>query len=216
MAFGVNHYDVLCLGLKEIYCDYTNMYIFSLPCFHVELISAALVPATMITVHLDRFALGLCAAFISESENSTDSTKKLRLDPSKLSDDSASESVLATEPRPPHSVSMEAEEVDNEGGGRGKAEENKSDNEEKSVTLVEEIWMEKKPGRPTERVKSNRIYVVEPARAGRLTCQDTRKVSPLSVTGSVILSPLLMPPVGEPFECDRLCNPLPTSHATCR
>lgn len=184
----------------------------------MELISAALVLATMIRKHLERFALGLCAAFISESENSTDSTKKLRLDPSKLSDDSTSALVPATEPHPPHYISMEAEEVDNEGGGRGKAEENKSDNEEKSVTLVEEIWMEKKPGRPTERVKSNRIYVVEPARAGRLTCQDTRKVSPWSVTGSGILFLPLMPPVGEPFECDRLCkcNPLPTSHVTCK
>lgn len=110
---------------------------------------------------------------------------------------------------------MEAEEVDNEGGGRGEAEENKSDNEERSVTLVEEIWMEKKPGRPTERVKSNRIYVVEPARAGRLTCQDTRKVSPWSVTGSGILFLPLMPPVGEPLSvtgpvCVILSPPLVT------
>ena len=50
------------------------------------------------------------------------------------------------------------------------------DNNEELAAVVEEIWMDKKPGRPTERVRSNRIYVVEPDRAGRLTCQDTRKV----------------------------------------
>lgn len=50
------------------------------------------------------------------------------------------------------------------------------ESDEKTVRLVEEIWVDKKPGRPSERIRSNRIYVVEPARAGRLTCQDTRKV----------------------------------------
>lgn len=45
--------------------------------------------------------------------------------------------------------------------------------------------MDKKPGRPSERVRSNRIYVIEPARAGRLTCQDTRKVGQIVDEGGL-------------------------------
>ncbi|XP_076437539.1 uncharacterized protein LOC143276781 [Babylonia areolata] len=49
------------------------------------------------------------------------------------------------------------------------------DSQDTDRQTVEEAKVEKKTGRPTERARS-RIYVVEPSHAGRLTCQDTRKV----------------------------------------
>jgi hypothetical protein len=65
-------------------------------------------------------------------------------------------------------------DADADDQAEGCGDDNNED-DDRSARLVEEIWMDKHPGRPTERVRSNRIYVVEP-KAGRLTCQDTRKV----------------------------------------
>ncbi|KAK7091532.1 microtubule-associated protein futsch-like [Littorina saxatilis] len=113
-----------------------------------------------------------------ESDNDvTVPSKKVHLEPSvslaQTSKDLSPKTAPTTElspaaAQPDDTVAMVTEE---KGGGAGATEE-----EDEASKLVEEIWMDKKPGRPTERVKSNRIYVVEPAHSGRLTCQDTRKV----------------------------------------
>lgn len=158
-------------------------------CVHVFFFTAVLLCCTSTRVFFSRHndqktSRKICfrcqCSLISESENGSHLTKKLHLDPGKLSNSSTSGTTHAAELRPAHCVSIEGEGVDHKDGNEG-GEEERSKEEEKSVILVEEIWMEKKPGRPTERVKSNRIYVVEPARAGRLTCQDTRKVSSLNL-----------------------------------
>ncbi|XP_041360720.1 uncharacterized protein LOC121376973 [Gigantopelta aegis] len=47
---------------------------------------------------------------------------------------------------------------------------------EKQVRIIEEIWVDKLPGKPVERVKSNRIYVMEAEGTGKLHCQDTKKL----------------------------------------
>ncbi|KAK6167641.1 hypothetical protein SNE40_021619 [Patella caerulea] len=47
----------------------------------------------------------------------------------------------------------------------------------KKVRVVEEIWVDKQPGRPTEKIKSNRTYVMKASANQKLECQDTKKVT---------------------------------------
>lgn len=51
---------------------------------------------------------------------------------------------------------------------------------EEEMLLVEEIWVNKQPGKPPEKVKSNRIYVVEPKTSKPFShCQDSKKINQL-------------------------------------
>ncbi|KAK3600105.1 hypothetical protein CHS0354_027024 [Potamilus streckersoni] len=46
-----------------------------------------------------------------------------------------------------------------------------------TVHTVEEIWVGKQPGRPVEKIKSNRIYVVDRSRTRKSLCQDQKKIN---------------------------------------
>ncbi|KAL3887752.1 hypothetical protein ACJMK2_000145 [Sinanodonta woodiana] len=46
-----------------------------------------------------------------------------------------------------------------------------------TVHTVEEIWVGKQPGRPVEKIKSNRIYVVDQSRTHKSLCQDQKKIN---------------------------------------
>ncbi|XP_046552832.1 zinc finger protein 92-like [Haliotis rubra] len=48
---------------------------------------------------------------------------------------------------------------------------------DKKLHVVEEIWIHKQPGRPSEKVKSNRVFVKESDNDNKLHCLDSEKLS---------------------------------------
>ena len=60
--------------------------------------------------------------------------------------------------------------------GQADVEEEQDDPPKKQVRVIEEIWVDKVAGKPVEKVKSNRIYVMVAEGTGKLHCQDTKKL----------------------------------------
>ena len=71
--------------------------------------------------------------------------------------------------------SVENEYEDNE--SEMAVEKDVEGTEEKNVISIEEVWVGKEPGMPvTEKLKSNRIYVMDTESSRRLHCQDKRNI----------------------------------------
>ncbi|KAK7475887.1 hypothetical protein BaRGS_00032855 [Batillaria attramentaria] len=120
---------------------------------------------------------------VQEDAGESDASKTRRVD--SVDDEESSMDAVSGSPCPSEEVADPSVDSTPQDATLKDAGSGAEDEDDKTVRLVEEIWMDKKPGRPSERVRSNRIYVIEPARAGRLTCQDTRKVGQIVDEGGL-------------------------------